>query len=370
MNTNSRKLIIEALSFDYGRAFGFQEYLFNLLDYFYNHSSEFTYDKLYIICKLDDERFFKKYTHVFTIKSYKVKNFLHKYFILNTFSYDLKLTRNDCILFTNNYSSLIKRCKHALVIHDLLYLRKEYMPNKLFRIQRSIFIPRSIYLADKVVGITKWVANDIVTQFNIKQSNKVIHIYNYFNFGKYKGGDVSSKIKDYCNNNSFFLVVSANAKHKNLNKVIDAFELFCNKENNTQLLFVGKISGYIKERYDILPMNIQQRISNFYNISNYDLGYLYCHAKAFISATLFEGLGMPIVESLYFNTPTIVSNINVIKEVTLGKANYFPPMDHILLSQLMLRENGNRRQETKELMENMYSENNTVAKYIKTLNEL
>lgn len=365
-----RKLIIEALSFDYGRAFGFQEYLFNILNYFQNHRKEIYYDQIIIVCKQNDSKIFKKYIPEISVYSFKIKNPIHKYYVLNTLSWKLHLTSQDCIIFTNNYSSLIKRCKHILVIHDLLYLRPQYIPNLPFRIQRHLFIPRSISIADKIIGISQWVRKDIIEHFKLKNPEKVVAIYNYFDFNKYLIGSPSQSIINYCKSYKFFLIVSSNAKHKNLDKILDAFKLFCQKENSIRLLVVGKISGYVKEKYNTLPTDIQNRITNVYNISNADLGYLYTHTNAFISATLFEGLGMPIVEALYFNTPTLVSDIEVIKEVTAGKALYFPPNNVKFLSNLMLAQIQYIPNETSNIMKNMYSEKNTVAKYISLLNNI
>lgn len=363
-------LIIEILSFDYGKAFGYQEYIFNLLNYFKEHRNDINYKHVLIICKHQDINFFLKYKPELDIQSFKINNAIEKYITLNTLSFKLKLSSQDCILFTNNYSSLIKRCKHVLVIHDLLYLRPNYMPNKLFRIQRHLFIPRSIYLADKVIGITNWVKEDIVTQFKIRESNKVTAIYNYFNFKKYNIEQASQEVKDYCYNNRYFLVVSSNARHKNLDKILDAFNIFCSNNQTIKLLFIGKITGYVKEKYNTLSTQVQNRISNMYNISNADLGYLYIHANAFISATLFEGLGMPIVEALYFNTPALVSNIDVVKEVTLGKAEYFAPNDINSLANLMQSKVQSVRLNTSNDIKRIYSTQNTVAKYIDLLNNI
>jgi glycosyltransferase involved in cell wall biosynthesis len=57
-------------------------------------------------------------------------------------------------------------------------------------------------------------------------------------------------------------------------------------------------------------------------VSDQELGALYRGAEAFVLPSLFEGFGMPAVESLALGTPTIVSDIPVLREATLDLARY------------------------------------------------
>ncbi len=52
------------------------------------------------------------------------------------------------------------------------------------------------------------------------------------------------------------------------------------------------------------------------------LGALYRGAALFVLPSLFEGFGMPAVESLALGTPTLVSDLPVLREVTLNGAHY------------------------------------------------
>ena len=52
------------------------------------------------------------------------------------------------------------------------------------------------------------------------------------------------------------------------------------------------------------------------------LGALYRGAALFVLPSLFEGFGMPAVESLALGTPTLVSDLPVLREVTLNAAHY------------------------------------------------
>lgn len=365
------KLIIEALSLNYNKYFGYQEYLFNLLKYIMKHRNEVMVDKIIILCKDCDISAFEQYQPVLELRHFEVKNSLDRYILLNTLGKKINLCSNDIILFTNNYSSFRKYCRHILVIHDLLYLRKEYAPNLFFRLQRFLFVPRSVKIADRVIGISKWVKNDIVSSFN-KDSSKVIAIYNNFDFSKFESGIVSAEIIRLCENNNYFLVVCASAAHKNTISTLLAFEKYKQLGGRNSLIVLGKFSDEQKTIVAKMAWHVQNDIHNISNISNADLGYLYKNAFAYISATLFEGLGMPIVEAMYFGLPCIVSDLPVIREVTDNLAIYFNPLDINQLVHCMFatKYDANQSDIQKKTMQIKYSGINTIGKYIALINEI
>lgn len=359
-----RTLVIEALSLEFGRAFGYQEYLFNILDYLSNHRSNLNYDSVVIVCSRESRDLFSKYEPTMSIRSLSFRNRFHKYIQLNRLRTLLHLDLGDTILFTNNYSALTKQCRHVLVIHDLLYLRRNLVPSFYFRLQRQLFIPRSLSIADDVIAISEWVKKDIQQNFNGNIGGPVHAIHNFFNFGKFKQLHTAAAPVG-----NHFLVVSSNLSYKNTTTVLKAFTCLCENDQESRLIVVGKRTGEIAEFCEKLPRIISERIEFFHAISNEELGNLYATAKAFISATLFEGLGMPIVEAMYFNAPVIVSDLEVIREVTGGKALYFDPMDPLQLADRMREISRNpKRASTRSFVEDTFGADKTVSRYVSLLN--
>jgi glycosyltransferase involved in cell wall biosynthesis len=63
-------------------------------------------------------------------------------------------------------------------------------------------------------------------------------------------------------------------------------------------------------------------------IADSQLGALYRGASLFVLPSLFEGFGMPAVEALALGTPTLISDLPVLREVTLNGAFYIAdPLD-------------------------------------------
>ena len=155
-----RRLIIDTLAFEYGKAFGYQEYIFNLLDYFHAHRSKILYEEIWVICLESQKKYFAKYSDSLNIRAFKCCSIYKRLLIQTLIPFILKLKKSDLVLYTANYSSLIKRSPHVLVIHDLLFKRKSLFPYPLMRLQRQLYLPISINYADTIVAISNFTAND------------------------------------------------------------------------------------------------------------------------------------------------------------------------------------------------------------------
>lgn len=355
------RLIIELLCVEKNKAFGYNEYVFNLLDYFYNHISEIKYKKILVIHKESEEQLFAKYSDKFELIGFRFTGYFRRFYIQSKLPYILKLNKSDLVLSTSNYTGLIKKCPTILVIHDLLFKRKEWLPNRMMRWQREIYVPLSIKKADQVVGISNYTVHDVL-KFYPFAKNKIRTIYNSMNFAKFK------KVKDRFIDEPYFLIVCSCAFHKNVSTVLKAYNEYVHGGGSKSLVLVGNIipNSDTGKVYDSLPISVKKNVINLYNVSNEELASLYKFACAFISASLFEGLGMPIVEALSFGTPVILSNIDIHKEVSMEQGYFFEPFDYLRLSELMTNEY--RKLDIIDTIKSKFSESNTSLKYIDLIN--
>lgn len=360
------KLIIEILAFEEGKSFGFQEYVFNLLNYFHSHCGNLRFRDIIIVCLKGQEKYLQKYADCMNIHICECSSILTRLLRQTWLPVELKLQKEDVILFTANYSSLLKRCKHVLVIHDLLFKRKSWLPNRLMRWQREIYLPISVRKADKVICISKFTEKEVLHYYP-KAKGKIDVVYNYFNFLRYP---IRHNIKKENN----FISVCSSAYHKNTITVLKAFYEYCQHGGIFNLTFVGSLSkdSEAKRFYDGLDVDIQNRIRIYCKIDNDILATLYSKAKAYISASLFEGLGMPIVEAMYFNLPVILSDDEVFHEVSLEKGTYFNPLDYKMLMNLFFDvEHGIcGTPDYSGIVKEHYSEENTSGIYVDILNSM
>lgn len=361
---NNRKLVIELLALHSNKAYGYQQYVLNLLDYFYENRSNILYPQIIILCKDTESSLLSKYVDRFDIRTYRANYYLYRLFLQTYLPLHLKLGKEDLLLSPGNTSGLLKRCRTVLVVHDLLFKRKQWI-NRYMRWQRELFVPMSIKNADKIIAISFYTAKDVVS-FYPQAEGKVLTIYNFMNFEKF-----GNRTNDGSDNKPYFLAVSMGAVFKNLQTIFRAFEYYCKEGGEFNLVLIGLLSpdsvaGHVLSK---LPEKVRERIVIKSNITNEELGFLYSKASCFISASLFEGLGMPVVEAMSFDCPVLLSDTEVHREVSLNKGEYFNPYDEKELAFKMKNMNYDRRSYSKEIKQ-LFSQENTSAKYIELINEI
>jgi glycosyltransferase involved in cell wall biosynthesis len=367
MNSNNRRLIIDALAYESGKAFGFQEFMFNLLEFFYQNRRSLNFEEVIIVCIDKQKKDFDKFNDKFQLVGFRIPNLFVRLLYQQVMPLILKVSQSDVILNLYNYSAYFSFSKNVLVVHDLLYLRKKLLPVWYIRLHRKLFIARSISNADHIIAISEFTKRDITNNTKVSQSKPISVVYNYFNFIKYDYSD-NLDIKNL--NKNYFLCVSSSAFHKNIVTVLMSFEKFCNSNDEMNLYLVGKISDNVAlNYYNQLQIKVKNRIKVFADISNQSMGILYANCHTYISASLFEGLGMPVVEAMYFKARLLLSDIEVFREITKNKASFFDPNSVDQLSLKMIQSSESNYEKTSfDLLD--FSAINTSEKYIKILNSI
>ena len=358
------RLIIDLLTLERGKAYGFQEYSFNLLNYFYQHRDDIRYERIIIWCKDTSKDMFRQYEDKFDIETYSYSSYLKKHWLQTILPIKYGLTKEDLLFSPGNISGLLKRSSEILTIHDLLFKRKDWLPSKLMRWQREILIPIAIRKADKIVAISDFTKSD-VEYFYPQSKGKIEVIYNSFDFSKYSGERVSNIGTPY------FLAISTNADYKNQKTILEAYKEYSIKGGRKKLVIVGRLNEWT-EAYNVyhrMPAEVKVNIVWVSGISNEELGALYRDASCFISASKFEGLGMPVVEAMSFGLPVLLSDIPPHREVSMNLGDYFEPTDVDALSEKMLNMDFERR-DYGERIRSKFSEENTSAKYVELINQI
>lgn len=121
----------------------------------------------------------------------------------------------------------------------------------------------------------------------------------------------------------YVLVVGSIDKRKNIKKLIEAFKLIPDKE--LKLLIAGDISSIFN--YGEGDLNINEQMFLLGRVSDEQLCYLYKNALMFVYPSLYEGFGIPPLEAMNYQCPTIVSDIPSLREVCGIGSLYVNPDD-------------------------------------------
>lgn len=201
-----------------------------------------------------------------------------------------------------------------ITVHDLIFLTNP----KWYPLKERIFINISFYLAikkaTKIICVSNNTFNCLIKYFP-EVKNKSTVIYNSLpntkivnNYNQKKDNKSSNKNLHDLIDTKYFVCPSNRHPRKNLKNTINAFNGSKYKNLGYKLVLTG-----INEAIDDVEIKDTYLDLGYLNDSDYYL--LIEHAEAILFFPLDEGFGLPIIDSLMFNTPILCSNIPVFREI-------------------------------------------------------
>lgn len=204
----------------------------------------------------------------------------------------------------------------VVTIHDLIFIRypEFYKP-----FDRAIYYKKVKYAcsaATKIVAISQQTKEDIIDFIGADpQKIKVIHqaISPVF-FEKANTSDVKEK---YQLPETFILSVGNIEERKNQLSILKALLA---QNLNTTVVFVGNPTSYCNDIHKFIANHgIKNQVIFLKKIPEKDLAAIYQLASMSIYISVFEGFGLPVIESMACSCPVITSNVSCLPE-TAGNA--------------------------------------------------
>ncbi|UCH14117.1 MAG: glycosyltransferase family 4 protein [Bacteroidales bacterium] len=214
--------------------------------------------------------------------------------------------------------------KTVVTIHDLIFLR---FPELYKPVDRKIYRKKFKYaceIADLIIAISKQTSNDIKQFFGIDES-RIKVIYQGCNPVFRKELDSAERdeiIKKYGFPESYVLYVGTIEERKNLLSLIKALNT---GQIKIPLVVIGNRTGYFKRVNEYIEQNNLKNIYFLETISNDELPAIYQKAEVFVYPSVFEGFGIPVIESLYSKTPVITSKHGCFPEAGGPSSLYVDP---------------------------------------------
>ena len=123
-------------------------------------------------------------------------------------------------------------------------------------------------------------------------------------------------------NGRYILSVATLEPRKNLKVLLQAFQKI-NPDSGMKLVLTGRKGWKLQDAVGQIDENLVKNIVFTDYVSDAELNALYNHARVFVSASVYEGFGLPVIEAVRHNLPVLISDIPIYREITGGKAVYF-----------------------------------------------
>ncbi|HEX8227396.1 MAG TPA: glycosyltransferase family 1 protein [Candidatus Saccharimonadales bacterium] len=210
-------------------------------------------------------------------------------------------------------------------MHDLTTVRfRNPAKNRLmFTAKQQVYKGVNQYVARKSAAIltpTHYVKQDIVNYTHISP-DKVIVTHEAADLIPDTAEPVSAVA-----GKRFIMYLGRPLPHKNLGRLIDAFEKLKQTYPDLCLVLAGKTDPLYERHYsDVQRRRIPDVIFTGY-VSEGQLRWLYENCQVYVFPALSEGFGLPGLEAMIHGAPVASSNATCLPEVYGEAAHYFDPL--------------------------------------------
>ncbi len=291
------------------------------IDYLNEYYLFFNHDQQIETLKIKDNKSIIK-TVKTDIPHYSLKEQISLPRILNKYNLDLAH-------FPNFNAPLMYKRPFVVTIHDLIHhkiggIKKTNIAH--FLAYKKV-MNNAAFKSKKIITVSKASKKDILNEYKIPE-NKISVVYEGSNLKtKVTESQKIETMKKFFLNKNFFLFVGVMQRNKNLPLLCRGFEMFLKKFNHDfDLVIAGRKDPHYPEiKEQCMAIARKGRLVFTGPLDDEDLSALYASAYAFVSASLYEGFGLPGLEAMGFGLPLAVSNIPAFNEIYEDGAIYFDP---------------------------------------------
>ena len=211
-------------------------------------------------------------------------------------------------------------CRAVVTIHDCIHLMfPQYLPNRFAYGYARATLWAATKRAERIFTVSETSKADILRYCDVP-AERIIVVYNAIDdrFAAPPDMEAVERVRErYQLNGPFALYVGNIKPHKNLERLIDAFDLVRrNGYERLELLIIGdQISKYPRLRRAVDKHKLHKHVRFLGFVADDTLAALYRLATVFVFPSLYEGFGLPPLEAMASGTPVVTSNRSSLPEV-------------------------------------------------------
>jgi len=244
------------------------------------------------------------------------------------FSSQLNRLKPDLVHFTMTQQPLTYFGEIVTTTHDLTmfrFVRRGKTSKAAFAAKMGLYrflFKWSHMKSDKIIVPTKYVAADLVA-YQPSTKHKIAVTYEASEPPLKAAGKKPAAINA---DDQFIMYLGNGFPHKNLLKLVEAFDILHSKRPNLKLVFVGKKDIHYEELEALAATHPSAKniiITGF--LPDEEAKWLYEHCQAYVFPSLSEGFGLPALEAMTNGAPVVSSDATCLPEVYGNAAHYFNP---------------------------------------------
>jgi glycosyltransferase involved in cell wall biosynthesis len=258
-------------------------------------------------------------------------NYRH-YSIAEQVVFPMLLLRQDLDLmhFLNFNVPLAYRKPYVVTIHDVVHVRLPGNKRRrvFHRIAMRTVLQSAADHAKRVLTVSQFSKREIVDVLKTP-AYKIDVIYEAATPVTTNESDTIAARQRFGINKPYVLFVGVMERKKNLISLARGFDMLKEKyQQNIQLVIAGKKDVHYPEiANSIKAITYGKDVILTGVVSDREKYSLLKGSLAFVSASLFEGFGLPGLEAMSVGVPLVVANTDVFNEVYDNGAIYFDPVD-------------------------------------------
>ena len=317
-----------------GRPTGVANYIINLIKYLAKIDE---YNEYYVYVTESNRDYFNLIQHnlhevVCSVKA--EKPILRRAWEQTIFPYIVSQKKLDILHCPVNVIPIYIRCKCVVTFLDCQYFHESSTNTFLRKSFHKIFMRKSLKKADIIMTISNSMKGDILHYLGDNGTTIcVTHL----------GQEYSTTIDNPVNpeiikrdlgiSRKYILFVGFPSYRKNLTGLLKGHAIALKKlQEPYDLIICGDVETKIESDYPNILRTIEDlKIKNYVKFTSYlekrELQGLITGAEFLAFPSLYEGFGLPVIEAMACETPVLVSDIPVMREIAGDAGAYINPYD-------------------------------------------
>jgi glycosyltransferase involved in cell wall biosynthesis len=217
----------------------------------------------------------------------------------------------------------------VVTIHDLIHFRFPEYVGRGIRTQAARFLMKqALRRARKIIAVSQATREDLSRQFQVnpEKIRVILEAAGDFSDQKFSSGDAVRVSQKFKLPSSFLLYVGNLKPHKNLPRLIQAFQSLKKEGLKEDLVLVGGWDSKAAGARDLQKLIGSEAIHWIGAVDPKELAVLYSTAKGLVLPSLWEGFGLPVLEAFQAGLPVACSRIPSHQEIVGEKGLYFDPL--------------------------------------------